>query len=72
MKQVDSSSQQLHLFPNSSYLVSASWQKLSDTPKLFCAVLDVPDLIVKVPEIMGNELIPHYGLHRTASAYFAR
>ena len=72
MKQVDSSSQQLHLFPNSSYLVSTSWQKLSDTPKLFCAVLDVPDLIVKVPEIMGNELIPHFGLYRNASAYFAR
>ena len=61
MKQVDSSSQHLHLFPNSSYLVSTSWQQLSDTPKLFCAVLDVPDLIVKVPEMVGNT-ISEFGL----------
>jgi len=38
-----------YLFPHSSDLVPVSGQEFPDLSQLLCAVLDVPDLIVKVP-----------------------
>ena len=49
MKKMHSGSENLHLLSDCSDLVSAFGEEFSDTSKLLCAVLDVPNLIVEMP-----------------------
>ena len=63
---MDSRSKHFHLSTNSCYLAPVTREKVSDGLQLLCAVLDVPDLIVKVPkEQKPTDEVKCHGFYRT-------
>ena len=49
MEQVDCGPKHLHLSSHSCDLVPVPWEESPDGSQLISAVMDIPDLIVKVP-----------------------
>ena len=71
VKEVDSRSKHLHLFPDRCDLVPGLRQQLPDRPQLLSAVLDVPHFIVKMPRV-DMSLSKIVNRDGTMIAYFAR